>query len=99
MYNYSLENKYNTNLYLLELNVNNDNKFVKFIENKMDTINFKTKNIKIDNIIVKLIDIKNIKEYIENYNINNDNIKIINKKFCLKINVNKNNLQVFYFIN
>lgn len=98
MYNYSLENKYNTNLYLLELNMNN-NKFIKFIENKMDTINFKTKNIKIDNIIVKLIDIKNIKEYIENYNINNDNIKIINKKFCLKINVNKNNLQVFYFIN
>ena len=62
MYNYSLENKSNNDLYLLELLVDN-NKFVKFIENKMDKITFKIKNNNINNIVIKLTDIIKIKEY------------------------------------
>ena len=80
MYNYSLENKSNNDLYLLELLVDN-NKFVKFIENKMDKITFKIKNNNINNIIIKLTDIIKIKEYSDQCNINDNIGKIINKNF------------------
>ena len=56
MYSYSLENKSNNDLYLLELLIEN-NKFVKFIENKMDKITIKIKNSNISNINIKLTDI------------------------------------------
>ena len=98
MYNYSLENKSNNDLYLLELLVDN-NKFVKFIENKMDKITFKIKNNNINNIIIKLTDIIKIKEYTEKCDINNNIGKIVNKHSFIKFNINKNNINIFYFIN
>lgn len=98
MYNYSLENKSNNDLYLLELIINN-NKFIKFIENKMDKITFKIKNNNINNIIIKLTDIIKIKEYSDKCNINNNIGKIINKNFFIKFDISKNNINVFYFIN
>ena len=98
MYNYSLENKSNNDLYLLELLVDN-NKFVKFIENKMDKITFKIKNNNINNIVIKLTDIIKIKEYSDQCNINDNIGKIINKNFFIKFTINKNNINVFYFIN
>lgn len=98
MYNYSLENKSNNDLYLLELLVDN-NKFVKFIENKMDKITIKIKNSNISNINIKLTDIIKIKEYTGKCNINNNIGKIINKNFFIKFDISKNNINVFYFIN
>lgn len=98
MYSYSLENKTNNDLYLLELLIEN-NKFIKFIENKMDKITIKIKNSNVNNINIKLTDIIKIKEYTCKCNINNNIGKIINKHFFIKFNINKNNINIFYFIN